>query len=305
MNVRVLWLVVIAGTIVTGCRRDQNTPSPVAKSLNSLPTIAPSNNNRISGYPVPAQMDFAGEEVPLNRPDIYERMDRELLVNSFWHSNSILLIKRSGKWLPTIDSILRANDIPSDFKYLAVAESGLQNVVSPAKAVGYWQLLKGTARDMGLIVNKEVDQRYDPILSTIAAIKYLKQAYGKYQNWTLVAASYNLGMHATSKILANQKAKTYYEIMVSEEPARYVFRILAIKYMLENPSVFGFEVDQYYELEATNTIVVNKSIDNWVDFAIANGTDYYHLKRLNPWIRRYTLQNGSGTRYNVKIPITK
>ena len=226
------------------------------------------NNNKILGYEVPLDITFAGESVPLNRPDIYERFDREIQVNAFWHSNAILLIKRAGKWLPVIDSILIAHDIPSDFKYLAVAESGLENVVSPAKAVGYWQFLRGTAKDFGLIVNNQVDQRYNPIKSTEAAVRYLKRAYKIYNNWTLVAASYNLGMSATSKILKRQDADSYYHMVLSEEPARYIFRILAIKNMLEDPTQFGFQLEVYEKERVTNIIVIN-SITDWNQFCIS------------------------------------
>ncbi|UXX80167.1 lytic transglycosylase domain-containing protein [Reichenbachiella carrageenanivorans] len=260
------------------------------------------NNHAIKGYPVPEVMTFAGEAVPLDRMDVRERLDRELQVNAFWHSNSIILIKRAQRWLPLLDSILAANDVPTDFKYLAVAESGLAQVVSPAQAVGFWQIMKGTAGDFGLIVNKEVDQRYDPIRSTEAAIKYLKKAYEKFGDWALVAASYNMGMSGVAKVLENQRATSYYDMVMTEEPSRYVFRILALKNMLEDPTAYGFEIDEIYTPEPIENITVEASIANWNDFAEAHGTNYYQLKRLNPWIRTYDMRVKQGQKFEVKIP---
>lgn len=261
------------------------------------------NNNLIKGYPVPVSMSFAGENVPLERIDVRERLDREIQVNAFWHSNSIILIKRAQRWLPLLDSMLVANDIPADFKYLAVAESGLDQVVSPAKAVGFWQIMKGTAGDFGLIVNKQVDQRYDPVRSTEAAIKYLKQAYEKFGDWTIVAASYNMGMSAAAAVLDNQKALSYYDMVMSEEPSRYVFRILALKIMLENPIAYGFQVDEKYIAEELKSITVDSSVEDWNDFAANHGTNYYQLKRLNPWIRAYSMKVKQGQTFIVKIPV--
>ena len=229
----------------------------------------------------------------MDRSDVREKLYRELQVNAFWHSNSILMIKRSAKWLGVIDSILLANDVPSDFKYLCVAESGLQNVISPARAVGYWQLLKGTAKDMDLIVNSQVDQRYDPVFSTIAASKYLKMAHKKFGDWTLVAAAYNMGIRATTQALKNQKAKTYFDLVLTEEPSRYVFRILAIKELLENPYKYGFSVGESelnYYLESRK-VEVKKSVTDWSTFAEENGTNFYQLKQLNPWIRKIQFDN--------------
>lgn len=279
-------------------------------AVQTVPTTEPEpvievsqNNHTIKGYPVPTTMTFAGEAVPLDRMDVRERLDREIQVNAFWHSNSIILIKRAQRWLPLLDSILAAHDVPTDLKYLAVAESGLAQVVSPARAVGFWQIMKGTAGDFGLIVNKEVDQRYDPIRSTEAAIKYLKKAYAKFGDWALVAASYNMGMSGVAKVLENQRATSYYDMVMTEEPSRYVFRVLALKDMLENPAAYGFEVDEIYSPEPIENITVEASIANWNDFAAAHGTNYYQLKRLNPWIRTYDMRVKQGQKFEVKIPV--
>ncbi|MEP1779685.1 transglycosylase SLT domain-containing protein, partial [Reichenbachiella sp.] len=159
-----------------------------------------------------------------------------------------------------------------------------------------------TAGDFGLIVNKQVDQRYDPIRSTEAAIKYLNKAYEKFGSWTIVAAAYNMGMSGAAKVLENQRASSYYDMIMSEEPSRYVFRILALKNMLENPETFGFDVDEMYESESLKKVIVDSSIDNWNDFAEQHGTSYYQLKRLNPWIRTYKMNVKQGQKFEVKIP---
>lgn len=276
-------------------------PEPEGETV--LEVVKTSNNNLISGYALPDSMSFAGEPVPLHRDDIKERLEREILVNAFWHSNSVIMIKRANKWLPTIDSILLANDVPRDFKYLCVAESGLDNVISPSKAVGFWQFLSGTAKDFGLIVNSEIDQRYDPVLATVAATKYLKQAYGKFGNWTTVAASYNLGMNATRRIIEKQRPDSYYDMLVSEEPSRYLFRVLALKNLLQNPGQFGFEIpeQELYFLPKTKTVEITSTLNDLHEFAEQQGVAYAQLRYLNPWIRGYRL-NPQGRTLQVKLP---
>lgn len=267
--------------------------------------IPKANNQLITGYEVPEYISFAEEEVPLSRPEIRERLEREIMVNAFWHSNSVILIKRANKWLPTIDSILKVHGVPTDFKYLAVAESGLDNVVSPSKAVGFWQFLKGTAKDFGLVVNKDVDQRYDPILATVASTKYLKQSHEKFGSWTTVAASYNLGMNATQKILDKQRPDTYYDMIMSEEPSRYVFRILALKNLLERPLVYGFDIphEELYTLPQTRSLQVSEDIPDLHSFAADHGTSYTTMRRLNPWIRSYQLNVPAGQSFEIQLPI--
>jgi len=264
-----------------------------------------SNNGKITGYPAPKAITFAGEKVPLERPDVFEKLEREVMVNAFWHSNAVLLIKRANKYLPTIDSILISNDVPSDFKYLAVAESGLENVVSPSKAVGFWQFLDGTAGDFGLEVNDDIDQRYDPFLSTVAATKYLKKSHEKFGNWTTVAASYNLGMSATSKIMESQKSSTYYDMILSEEPARYLYRVLALKNLLENDTKYGFDIpnEEKYSLAKTYSIKVSEDIPDLHEFARSKNLSYFQLRHLNPWIRSYRLPVKKGQIFEIKLPV--
>ncbi len=238
--------------------------------------------------PTPAQVDFAGETVPLAEPDLRERLDRELHVNANWHSNTILLIKRAHRWLPTISKILAENGVPDDFKYLAVIESGLvENARSPKDAIGFWQLLKGTAKDYGLEVNKEVDERYDPIKSTEAACQYLKDAYAKFGSWADVAASYNIGMRGLARRLEEQNVDSYFDMLLNEETARYFFRVVSIKHIIENPEAFGFFIaeDQRYTQPEFEVVTVDKTIKDLVVFAQDHGVSYKVLKRYNPWLR--------------------
>lgn len=279
--------------------------SPVKKEEKPVenPSFKP-NNAMITGYRFQNSIKLFGEEVPLDRLDVMERLDREIQVNAFWHSNTILTIKRANKWFPQIDSVLNVEGIPSDFKYLTVIESGLQNVVSPKKAVGFWQFLKGTAKEYGLEVNSKVDQRYDPILSTLAACKYLKDGYNRFGNWTVVAASYNMGMNGMDEALTKQQVESYYDLRLSEEPARYIYRLIALREILENQQAFGFYIpsEALYIQEPSNEITVTRSIPDLVNFAKDYGTTYNTLKRLNPWIRAYELPVSGGRQYTMKVP---
>src|SRR5688572_6618278 len=186
-------------------------------------------------FDLPKELSFAGEPVPLDIPDVSERLDKELQVNTYFHSNTIFLIKRANRWLPQMEKILEAHGIPEDFKYLPLIESGLLNAVSPADAVGYWQTLEGSGKELGLEITKEVDERYDPLKATVAACKYLKKAYEKFGSWTLVAASYNRGMNGLDRAIENQNEKSYYDLFLNDETSRYVFRLLAIKEIINNP----------------------------------------------------------------------
>jgi len=187
------------------------------------------NTYKISAIDLPQKIDFAGEATPLNIYYVKENLDRELIVNTYWHSSSLLLLKRAARWFPVIEHILKENGIPDDFKYLALIESGLENVTSPAGAKGFWQFLKGTAKDYGLEVNNEVDERYNVEKATQAACKYFNKAHEKYKNWTLVAAAFNAGNKGIDRQIEKQKVNNYYSLLLDDETERYVFRILAIK----------------------------------------------------------------------------
>jgi hypothetical protein len=253
---------------------------------------------------IPDSMTFAGEEVPLHIPDVRERLDREIHINRYWHNNSIFLIKRANRWLPQIEEILVRNGIPSDFKYLPAIEGGLQNAISPKKAVGFWQILKPTAREYGMEVSNEVDERYDPLKSTEVACKYLKQSYKKFGDWTLVAASFNRGMRGIQNSLDDQQVDNYYDLLLNEETSRYVFRILACKDLLENPAKYNFDIkkEHLYTQEELDTIRITESISDLAAYAKDLGINYKILKRHNPWLRRNTLNVSGGKSYLIRIP---
>ncbi|WP_082305143.1 lytic transglycosylase domain-containing protein [Persicobacter sp. CCB-QB2] len=253
---------------------------------------------------MPKDLNLAGESVPLDDPEVYERMDKELYVNTYFHSSTIFLIKRSTRWFPQMEPILKEAGIPEDMMYLAAIESGLANVVSPAGAAGYWQLMKGTARELGLEVNEEVDERYDPIKSTEAACKYMLASYEKYGNWTNVAASYNMGRNGFSKALAKQRVDSYYDLLLNQETSRYVFRILAVKEILNDPEKFGFQIpeSEKYQPEQLKVVEVKSSIPDLTSWALEHGVNYKTLKRYNSWLRKNTLTIKSGKTYQIKLP---
>jgi membrane-bound lytic murein transglycosylase D len=253
---------------------------------------------------LPAKAFFAEEPVPLDRADVRESFDKELQINTYWHSNTLFLIKRANRWLPQIDSVLAVNGIPHDFKYLPLIESALLNDISPKDAVGFWQILKTSGREFGLEVTNEVDERYDPIKSTIAACKYLKQAYGRFGNWTLAAASYNRGMSGVNRSLESQQVKSYYDLYLNDETSRYVFRVLAIKEIVENPLKYGFNVDpgHLYQREKLRFIEVKQTVNDLVVFSIANGINLKLLKRHNPWLRSEKLTVRKGKIYWIALP---
>jgi len=259
---------------------------------------------KIVSLPIPDTLSFCGEQVPLDIFYVRESLDQELTVNTYWHSATLQLIKRANRWLPLIDSILRSNHIPSDFKYVAVIESGLKNVVSPAGATGFWQFLKDTGKEYDLEIDGDVDERYDVTKSTVAACEYLHKSYEKYSDWNLVAASYNAGMNGINRLLEVQGADSYYDLLTSEETSRYVFRALAIKLILENPEEYGFYIpnDELYLPIPVHYIVVNDRVDSWADFAKENGISYKLLKYFNPWLRDTNLKNRKKKTYLIAIP---
>lgn len=258
----------------------------------------------IFSFSPPEHISFAGDTVPLYEPEVYERLDRELHANTYFHSNTILYFKRANRWFPVIEPILEKNNIPNDFKYLALIESGLQNVVSPAGATGYWQFLESTGKEYGLIINGEVDERYHVEKSTEAACKYLNDAYQIYQDWALVAASYNTGMNRISKELERQGATNYYDLLLNNETGRYVFRILAVKQILENPVYYGFNIRQadLYAPLKYEFAEINGPVNSFSDYAKEQQISYKILKYFNPWLRRDYLKNPTNTSYTLKLP---
>ncbi|MEY8020992.1 lytic transglycosylase domain-containing protein [Muriicola sp. SD30] len=259
---------------------------------------------RITSIEIPEDLNFAGEKVPQNDPEIMERIDREFLVNTYWQSNAVLLMKRANKYFPIIEPILAKNGIPDDFKYLAVAESGLQNVVSPAGAAGFWQIMKATGREYGLEVNSNVDERYNLSLATQLACEYLKKNKEKFGSWTLAAASYNAGAGAINKYMGIQQATDYFDLLLGQETGRYVFRIMAIKEILSHPEKYGFELskEDLYATVPTFTVEIDKPVEDFATFAKEYEINYKILKRHNPWLREPHLNNASGKKYTIEIP---
>ena len=289
----------IALFVLGGFAFKLQSESPDAKSYNL------NSKYKVYALKIPDTVDFAGEKIPLTSPDLRERMDRELLVNTYWQSNTLLLIKRANKFFPKIEEILKNEEIPDDFKYLSLIESGLQNVTSPAGAKGFWQIMRNTGLEMGLEINSNVDERYNLSLSTKTACKYIKKAKNKFGTWTLAAASYNRGLSGIQKNLNFQEVDNYFDLRLGSESSRYIFRILAIKEIIENPVKYGFifdEIDLYNEIPVRN-ISVDTPIVSLSKFAKQFKINYKILKIHNSWLRQNHLNNRSRKKYNIEIPL--
>jgi membrane-bound lytic murein transglycosylase D len=280
-------------------------PQEVKVNLEPIPISESEQPFVAISYDLPQQISFAGEAVPLEISDVSERLDKELQINVYLQSSTLFLLKRANRWLPKMEGILKANDIPDDFKYLPLIESALLNVRSPKDAVGYWQILESSGKELGLEITNEVDERYDPIKSTEAACKYLKRAYGKFGNWTLVAASYNRGMTGVAREMEDQRVTNYYDLHLNEETSRYVFRLAAIKEIVENPAKYGFKLnpEHVYHPEPVKYVEVSESIKDLVAFAQSNGANYKLLKRHNPWLRQNKLTVKKGKKYMIALPV--
>ncbi len=259
---------------------------------------------KVYALQLPEVLDFAGETTPLDAPDIRERLDKELLVNTYWQSNMMLLLKRANKHFPLIEKILEEEGVPSDFKYLSVIESALENARSPKGAKGFWQLMPATAKEYGLEVNSNVDERYHIEKSTRAACQYLKKAKNRFGSWTLAAASYNRGMYGTNRLLDKQLVDNYYDLLLNSETSRYVFRILAVKEIMSNPQRYGFifkAADLYHSIPV-NKIGLDTAITNLAEFAKEKQINYKILKIHNPWLIENHLNNKSRKYYEIEIP---
>lgn len=256
---------------------------------------------------VPKMIVFAGDTIRFDRQDIYERMDRELISFTYMHTNSTLMLKRSKRIFAKVVPILRANGVPEDLKYLMAIESNFDpKALSSAGAAGLWQFTKSTAKEYGLEVSSEVDERYHIEKETVAACKYLLNAYDKYGDWMTVAASYNGGQNGISKRIENQRQRKAMDLWLVEETSRYMFRILAAKMFFEDPTSFGFyvrEKDKYpVEPKPKETVSVSGPIENLVDFAEEHGIRYATLKGANLWLRDSKLTNKAGKTYEIVIP---
>lgn len=252
----------------------------------------------------PMQIDFAGEKVPTSINDVYERLDREIITNTNYHTNTILVLKRANKAFPIIEPILKKHGIPDDFKYLAVIESSLVNAVSPAGARGVWQFMPETAKEKGLEVTEQIDERYHLEKSTEAACLYLKEAKEKFGSWTLAAASYNGGLSGVKRQLESQGVTSYYDVLLTEETSRYVFRILALKEIMTHPVEYGFNLSNetlYANIEVKK-IEIDSSVSDFATFAKSQGINYKILKIHNPWLRDKKLDNPKNKKYTIEIP---
>ena len=254
---------------------------------------------------LPGQMSFAGETVPLERWEIKEQLEREFILIYYETGTMLYIMKLVNRWFPLIEERLKVNGIPSDFKYLCVAESNLQNLSSRSFAVGFWQFMSYTAPSYNLEINKDIDERYNVLKSTEAACKYLKQAYKKFGSWTAAAASYNCGQGAYSTQATFQQTKNYYDLYIRDETNKYIFRILSFKRLIENKEKYGYIIsnDEVYQPLKTKTIELSTSIHDLAQFAIDNGTTYKMLRILNPWIRNRTLIIKPGKTYAIQLPM--
>ncbi|WP_350285461.1 lytic transglycosylase domain-containing protein [uncultured Croceitalea sp.] len=298
--------IVVIGSLVYAVQKSTDETNAVEAANNEI--VEDKNvgdGYQITAISIPEDLNFAGEPVPLEDPEVMERADREFLVNTYWQSNALLLMKRANKYFPIIEPILAKNGIPDDFKYVAVAESALIGVASPAGAAGMWHFMKGTGREYGLEVNANVDERYHIRKSTQAACEYINKWKNRFGTWTLAAASYNAGPGAIQKYLGIQKVDNYYDLLLGQETGRYVFRIMALKEILSNPEKFGFKVDKddFYNAVPTFSVEVDEPVASWADFAKQYEINYKILKRHNPWLREPHLNNASKKKYVIEIPI--
>lgn len=254
---------------------------------------------------IPLKMTFAGKTVDLDRVDMYERLDRELTSMVYTHGNTLLVIKRANKYFPELLPILKRNGVPDDMVYLACIESTLNpRAYSGAKAAGLWQFIPSTAKQYGLEVNEYVDERYNTAKATEAACRYLKAAYNKYGNWESVAASYNGGMGRITNEIAAQGENSAYNLYLVDETARYIYRLLAMKLIMEAPAKYGFHLkaDQLYQPVRTREVSVDYPVEDWAAWAKKQGISYMQLRDFNPWIRAKSLPNKTGKEYKVLLP---
>jgi membrane-bound lytic murein transglycosylase D len=261
-------------------------------------------NNRIYSILLPNQLSFAMEQVPMNIYYVREGLDRELSVNAYWQSNTLILIKKANRFFPVIEPILKKYNVPDDFKYLALIESGLSNVASPAGASGFWQFIPETGKKHGLEITEEVDERYHVEKSTVAACKYLNRCNELFKSWTLTAAAYNAGESRIQKELARQKQSSYYDLYLNTETSRYIYRILALKLIYEHPTEFGYFIrnKDLYPPIPTYAIEIDTTINNLAEFAVGQKLNYRVIKDFNPWLRKDKLTVKEGKKYTLILP---
>ncbi|MBO4600308.1 MAG: lytic transglycosylase domain-containing protein [Bacteroidales bacterium] len=260
---------------------------------------------RVYAPVIPDTMSFAGERVPLERYYVREGLDNELIINMYRQSSTVLYFKRANRYFPIIEPILKRNGIPEDMKYLCVIESGLTNATSPAKAQGFWQFIPSTAGKYGLLVNDEIDMRNNLEASTEAACKYLRSLYNRFHSWSAAAAAYNCGENGLARRIESQGVSDYYDIRLNTETSRYVYRILAVKLIMQHPQQYGYHMrhcDLYPTIPTRSVTLSGQNVDLY-KFAKNNGTTYKMLRDLNPWIQTDMLKNKANKSYTVQLPI--
>lgn len=274
------------------------------KEESGPPSDSVSLRQMILNPHIPGKVTFAGEAVPVWIPEVRERLENELIINTHWHSNTIMMLKMAPRWFPMFEKVFDEMGVPDDFKYVSLIESRLKNEDSPAGAAGFWHIMPATAKDYGLYMDEEVDERYDPELATAVAAKFFLEARERFGTWTNAAACYNRGMSGYARAIRHQQVSNYYDLKMNPETARYVFRIIAVKLILENPERYGFYLKKEYLYRPLETYEVNidSAVSDWADFAMENGTIYKYVRLYNPWIREKHLQNKKGRTYRVKLP---
>lgn len=292
--VNLICLVVFAG--LTACS-EQKQSKEIVKETKVV------EGAHFSMPEIPESMTFCGEVIDLRHFDAQERIDKELLVNTYFHSNTIQYFKRANRHFKTIERILEEENVPTDMKYLCLIESGLTQAVSPSGARGFWQFMPASAKEYGLTINREIDERYHIEKSTRAACAYLKDAHEKFEDWSLTAAAYNRGMGGIKSDLENQLVDEYIDLHLNRETSRYMFRILALKLIFESPNDYGFFPDEMYLYEPfeVRNLEVAESITDLTAWAIENGSNYHQLRTLNPWIlgNSLTVKN---TPFTIQLP---
>ena len=272
---------------------------------NSSKKVDKGNNCDSNKLPdIPKNITFFGETINLEDEDIRERLDREIITNVYFQSSTTFALKRANRYFPEIEKIIKKEHIPNDFKYLAVIESNLSEVTSPVGANGFWQFMPFTAKEYNLEINNEVDERLSLTKSTIAACHFLSNAHEIFGDWINACASYNRGIGGVQSDMKWQKTNHYFDTDMNNETGRYVFRIIAMKLIMENPKAYGFVIpeNQLYHPLITKTIKLTSKIENLALWAQEKGINLKILRKLNPWLigNKLTI---NPSRYTIKLPI--
>ena len=289
-------LVLAGGIFICSTDKDDSEETHRRAIMNGYKVFSPT---------IPDTLTFAGENVPLATYYVREGLDNELIINMYRQSSTVLYFKRANRYFPIIEPILKKNNIPIDFKYLCVIESGLTNATSPAKAQGFWQFIASTGANYGLTVNDEIDMRDNLVASTEAACKYLRALYNKFHSWTAAAAAYNCGENGLARRIEKQGTDIYYDIWLNTETSRYVYRILAIKLIMQNPKQYGYYLrhcDLYPPIPTRTATLSGQNVDLY-QFARSHNTSYKMLRTLNPWLKTDMLKNKANKTYTVLLPV--